>query len=200
MSVAFAFDLDGTVTLDELLPLIAKALELEEEIEFLTDLTINSVIPFDMSFKLRFALLKSIKLSFIQSVIENASLDDDIAHFIRSNSDNCYIVTGNIDQWVKPIIDNLGCEIYASKAKCEGDCCTELLYINKKAEAIQRIRKKHDFIVAIGEGANDTGMFQEANLSICYGGVHSPYKDLMKYANYLINDGKTLCRLLNTLL
>ena len=71
MSVAFAFDLDGTVTCEELLPLISKEVDLEEEIKFLTDLTINSFILFEMSFKLRYALLKNIKFSKVKMLWEN---------------------------------------------------------------------------------------------------------------------------------
>ena len=200
MSIAFAFDLDGTVTRQELLPLIAKALGLEEEISFLTDLTINAVIPFDMSFKLRFALLKAVRLSVIQNITENVGLDPYISHFIKQHNDKCYIVTGNVDHWVAPLIKKLNCNLYASKAQCKDGYCTELVTINNKAEAIYGINKKHDFVVAIGEGANDIAMFKEANISICYGGVHAPYKDLFKYSNYTVFDGKTLCNLLNTLL
>tara|TARA_B100000963_G_C22559688_1_gene640740 strand:- start:424 stop:1023 length:600 start_codon:yes stop_codon:yes gene_type:complete len=199
VSIAFAFDLDGTVTCEELLPLISKELNLEEELGFLTDLTINSLIPFEMSFKLRYALLKTIKLSKIKSITRKAKLDPFIEKFIKKNDKNSFIVTGNVDHWIDPIIKNLGCNSYSSKARLENDYCTELIFINNKAEAVKEIRKNYDFVVAVGEGANDKMMFQEANISICYGGVHSPHKDLLEHANYLVNDGETLCRLLNTL-
>ncbi len=200
MNVAFAFDLDGTVTCEELLPLIAKEIGLEEEMSFLTDLTINSVIPFDISFKLRFALLKAIRLSAIQNVTENARLDEHISNFIKKHNDKCYIVTDNVDHWVAPIIKKLDCKIFSSKVHCEDGYCTELLSINNKAEAIYEINKKHDFIVSIGKGANNISTFKESNMSICCGGGDPPNKDLFAYLNYVIFEGKMLCNLLNTLL
>ena len=42
----FIFDLDGTVTKEETLPLIAKHFSVEEEIETLTKQTVMGQIPF----------------------------------------------------------------------------------------------------------------------------------------------------------
>ena len=52
-STAFCFDLDGVVTSQELLPLIAEELGYYEEIKALTDATIKGIIPFESSFRLR---------------------------------------------------------------------------------------------------------------------------------------------------
>ena len=46
MSSAFCFDLDGTITKDEILPILSREIGLFEEISALTDATINGVIPF----------------------------------------------------------------------------------------------------------------------------------------------------------
>src|SRR5690625_19018 len=53
MKTAFCFDLDGTVTTQEILPLISKEVDLHEEINLLTQLTLDGLIPFQNSFKLR---------------------------------------------------------------------------------------------------------------------------------------------------
>ena len=46
MKKIFCFDLDGTITTQEILPLIAAELDLYEEISTLTQATINGLIPF----------------------------------------------------------------------------------------------------------------------------------------------------------
>ncbi len=200
MKTAFAFDLDGTVTEEELLPFIAHKINLFEEISFLTNLTINSVIPFDMSFKLRFALLKSINILTVQDIVSQVRLNKHISQFIKENREDCYIVTGNIDKWVEPIIKFLNCECFASTAREENNFLTELTYINRKSDAIASLRYKYDRIVTIGEGGNDIPMFKNSDISICYGGVHQPYHELLSYSNYITYDGERLCALLNTLL
>ena len=45
--IVYAFDLDGTVTCQETLPLLAKELGLYEEMKLLTNLTMNGDIKFD---------------------------------------------------------------------------------------------------------------------------------------------------------
>ncbi len=200
MKTAFAFDLDGTVTKEELLPLISKEIDLFEEISLLTELTMNSVIPFDASFKLRFAILKSIKVSTIQNIVRKATLNEGIVNFIRNNHDDCYIVTGNIDKWVEPITSQLHCKVYSSLATEREDYLSKLVKINDKSSAIADLRHRYDRIIAIGEGANDIPMFKSADITICYGGVHQPDKNLLSYANHAIYDEEKVCALLNTFL
>lgn len=200
MKTAFAFDLDGTVTAEELLPLLAKKINLAEEINFLTYLTINNIIPFEDSFKLRFAVLKSIQIEVIHSIVKSARLNTDIVEFIIKNRENCYIVTGNVDHWITPIIEFLGCGVFSSIAELEGNYCTKLTNIIKKSSAIEKLKRTYDQVVAIGEGANDLSMFEAADISICYGGVHDPSPKLYSHSQYMIFEGKKLCDLLNTLL
>ena len=57
MNKIFCFDLDGTITTQEILPLIASELDLYEEILTLTHATINGLIPCRMVAKL--AIVKS---------------------------------------------------------------------------------------------------------------------------------------------
>lgn len=67
MRTAYCFDLDGTLTRQELLPLIASSVGLEDEIEVLTQATIDGFLPFDKSFKLRVRLLRDANLEWIHS-------------------------------------------------------------------------------------------------------------------------------------
>ena len=79
MKTAYCFDLDGTLTRQELLPLIASSIGLEDEISVLTEATINGVLSFDKSFKLRVRLLRDAKLEWIHSaLIEQVEFDLDI--------------------------------------------------------------------------------------------------------------------------
>ena len=45
MTTAYCFDLDGTLTRQELLPLIASSVGLEDEISVLTQATIDGLLP-----------------------------------------------------------------------------------------------------------------------------------------------------------
>ena len=81
----YCFDLDGTVTSQELLPLMAAELDLYEEISALTQATINGLIPFERSFKLRCKLLSDVPIEKVQDVANKVKLNETIVKFILKN-------------------------------------------------------------------------------------------------------------------
>ena len=168
----FAFDLDGTITKVETLPLLAEELDLADELKLLTDLTLSGQIPFKKSFRLRYLILRNIPLKRIQEIMSGVELDEEIAAFIRANKENCAVVTGNLDCWIEPIIAKLGCESFSSTSELDTENVPVLKNILDKSTAIRELKKTSDKVIAVGESFNDVPMFEEANISIAYGGVH----------------------------
>ena len=195
----FAFDLDGTVTKVETLPLLAKELDLAEEMKLLTDFTLNGEIPFEKSFRMRYLILRNIPLKRIQEIMAGVELDEEIAAFIRENKKNCAVVTGNLDCWIEPIVAKLGCENFSSVSEFDGKNFPVLKKILDKGAAIRELKKSCDKVIAVGESFNDVPMFEEANISIAYGGVHKPVSTAISVSDYVIFDGGALCRLLKML-
>ena len=195
----YCFDLDGTITSQEILPLIASELDLYEEISTLTQATISGLIPFESSFKLRCKLLSDIPISQIQKITKKVKLNKSIQNFIIKNKENCFIITGNIYEWIEPIIHKLGCKVFCSKAKFKDNKLEKLVEIIAKEKIINKLKKKNNTIISIGDGMGDVTMFQRADISIAFGGVHEPIQTLVKNSDYITYDGDSLCRLLNTL-
>ena len=196
---AFAFDLDGTITKVETLPLLAKELGLADEMKLLTDLTLSGQISFEKSFQMRYLILKNIPLKRIQEIMESVELEEEIATFIRERKENCFIVTGNLDCWIAPIIAKLGCRSFSSTSVLDEKNIPVLDKILDKGAAIRKLKKVSDKVVAIGESFNDVPMFEEANIAIAYGGVHKPVIAAISIADYVIFEGGALCRLLKML-
>lgn len=199
MAKKYAFDLDGTVTKIETLPLLAGELGLSEEMELLTSLTLAGDIPFAKSFNLRYLVLRNIPAERIREIMQTVQLDEDIAAFIRANKDDCYIVTGNLDCWVAPIIEKLGCRCYCSTSGVDTAGKPVLKNILDKSLAIRQIKLSADKVVAVGESFNDVPMFEEADISVAYGGVHRPIDTAISVSDYVVFDGGALCRLLKML-
>lgn len=201
MTTAYCFDLDGTLTRQELLPLIASSVGLEDEISVLTQATIDGLLPFDKSFKLRVRLLRDARLDWIHAVLEEqVEFDPNIMEFIGRHREQSFVVTGSLDLWVKPILDKLGIQSFTSRARFDAQGGLEgVEHILHKGDAISALRGQFDRIVAVGEGMNDVPMFEAADWRIAYGGVHTPNKTLLKLSDFLLHDGKALCRLLDTL-
>jgi len=197
---AFCFDLDGTVTRLEVLPVIAAELGLAEEIGFLTQMTIRGQIPFEMSFRLRCRLLAEIEVDTVARIVAQVPLEERIADFIRAHREQCYVVTGNLDVWVRRLAASLGCRMFSSRAETRADGrLGALTQVLRKSSAIRELRGQYDRVVCIGEGFNDLPMFEEADLGVAYGGVHPPAREVIDNAAYVVGEGETLCRLLHTL-
>ena len=194
----FAFDLDGTVTKVETLPILARELNLSAPISELTKLTLEGKISFEKSFRLRYSILKKIPPQKISAIMSNVELDENIFNFIRENKSKCAVVTGNLDCWIKPIADKLGCKIFSSKSRIVNGVpvLTEIL---RKDYAVRKLKESCEKVIAIGESFNDVPMFKAADVSIAYGGVHKPVDAAVFVADYFVDDSADLCRLLKKL-
>lgn len=197
---AFAFDLDGTVTRAELLPMIASELNLEPEMRLLTELTMAGLIPFEDSFRLRFAILRSAAVERIHSIVSEVEFDPYIEDFINTNRERCFVVTGNLDIWIQPLISRLGCKFYTSTATVDQEGrITGLDMVMRKSVVGLELKERFDRLVAIGEGFNDVPIFDVADIGIAFQGIHRAPDALISVSNYVALDGRSLCRLLNTL-
>lgn len=196
---AFCFDLDGTVTSQEILPMLAKEVNLYEEIDTLTKVTMKGIIPFKNSFRLRVKLLSDIPIDKVQKIISKVQLQQRIQQFINENRSNCFIVTGNIDVWIKELKMELNCPFYTSEADIDGNKLLGLKKILDKSDAVYELKKEFDEIVAIGDGMNDASMFEAADISIAYGAIHDPVETLIKIANYVTYGEDGLLTILNSL-
>jgi len=134
MTTAFAFDLDGTLTCEELLPVIAEELSLGREMATLTRLTLSGAIEFEESFRLRCAILRAVPISRVRAIVAEVALAPAMEGFIRRRPSECFIVTGNLDVWVRPIIDRLGESLHeaCSLGILDGD---EIVYLARSASS-----------------------------------------------------------------
>jgi phosphoserine phosphatase len=199
MSTAFCFDLDGTVTRSELLPIIAEEVDLVEEIGLLTEATIKGILPFEKSFRLRCRLLSSVPVSVVNDAVRKVELDHGLIDFIAENSERCFVVTGNLDVWIAPLLERVPCAFFSSRAEVENDTLGRVTHVLDKSEAIRELRADFDTIVAVGEGMNDVPMFEHADVGIAHGAIHEPSETLRRLSDYWTVGGSGLCRLLSSL-
>lgn len=196
----YVFDLDGTLTQEEILPRIASVLNLEDEMRTLTEMTMNGHINFNDSFRLRCAVLASIPISYVQEIISQVSLNQRILDFISGHKSECTVVTGNLDVWIAPLIEIIGCEFFTSTADEHDGMIVSVKSIMDKGKVCRRIRETRTSpIVSIGDGYNDIGLFQNSDFAIAYGGVHQPHVRLIDHASHIVYSEEALCTILNAL-
>lgn len=197
MRNVFLFDLDSTVTREEILPTIAKELGKGAGMNALTESTMMGEIPFEESFTARVDMLKDVSVSKMAKRVSNIFLNDKIVRFIRENISNCYIVTSNLDVWIAELMEviKIHNSVFCSKAKVENDKIVGIDKILSKEEVIGNFQNCRT--VAIGDGSNDYGLLNKSDIGIAFGGVRSVAPVLYEVCDYAVYDESSLCGLLN---
>ena len=195
----FLFDLDSTVTKQEILPTISKRLGIYERMSELTESTMRGEIPFKQSFLQRVELLKDVPVSEVNEMVRRILLNNHLVDFIQKNHDRCHIVTGNLDVWIDGVIRKLGMErnTFCSKAIVKNDYIEDVFNIVDKNAVIGQMVLP---FVAIGDGNNDAEMIEAAEVGIGYGGVREIAPAVLACASHAIYDEEKLVEFLERLL
>jgi HAD superfamily phosphoserine phosphatase-like hydrolase len=184
--IKFIFDLDGTVTAEETLPLIAKHFRVQEEIVELTKETIKGNIPFIESFIRRVGILGKLPVSEIANLLESVRLHQELLTFIQTHQQYCAIATGNLECWVNKLISKVGCESFCSDALVENNKVVKLIKILRKELVVEKYQREGFRVVFVGDGNNDIEAMRIADIAIAVGMVHHPAKSILPMSNYLI--------------
>ena len=196
----FIFDLDGTVTREETLPLIAKHFSVEEEIMELTKNTVDGRIPFIESFIRRVYVLGKLPVDEIAALLGRVKLYDLLCSFINEHKENCCVATGNLADWVRQLNDVVQCEFFCSEGTIKNNSVKKLTNILRKENVVNWYKSEGHKVVFIGDGNNDVEAMRCADIAIASGLTHEPAMSVLSVADYLIYDEETLCRQLNRLL
>lgn len=196
----FLFDLDGTVTSKETLPVIASHFKVQEQIEELTKRTVQGNVPFIESFIRRVNILGKYSVSETDELLSQVPLYPILAQFIREHKEDCIIVTGNLTCWCDKLFKKIGCQCFGSIAECENDEVVKIKKILRKEDVVDQFKALGETVVFIGDGNNDLEAMRHANISISVGLTHNPAQSLMAITDYVIFNEKALVRQLNQLL
>ena len=195
----FIFDLDGTITKEETLPLIARHFKVEEEIEELTRATVAGEVPFIESFIQRVNILGKLPVSKINQLLSQVEIYGDLVSFIQNNVDMCSIATGNLNCWIEGLSRKIGCECFCSLGDTENDKVIRLVEILKKEDLVKQYKAEGHRVVFVGDGNNDVEAMREADVAIASGLTHHPAPAAVAVADYVVFEEKELCELLRQL-
>lgn len=196
MPAVFLFDLDGTLTSVELLPLIARELGLEAAIRQMTEDTMAGKIPFDESFRKRVELIGSVPIDHVVDIVKNVPLHEELMAWVEANSDRCWVVTGNLDCWVEGWLHDHGLRGFTSTSRVDGTQVHVDQILRKEAVLDQF---PDDFTVMVGDGANDAQIISDVDVGIGAAIVHPVPPVVMEVADYIVMEERPLCRLLQRL-
>jgi HAD superfamily phosphoserine phosphatase-like hydrolase len=196
----FIFDLDGTLTTKETLPMIAEHFGIKREIKSLTNDTISGNIPFVESFIKRVHILGNLNVSQVNALLEAVPIYPKIQAFIQNNRKQCIIATGNIYYWIESLVKKFGVKVCCSKAEIRNNKIERLTEILCKENIVKKEQNLGYKVVFIGDGNNDLEAMRFAGISIACGLTHYPAVSIQSIADYAVFSEEALCRQLNQLL
>lgn len=196
MQTAYLFDLDGTLTSVELLPLIAREVGLEQPIRELTERTMAGEIAFPESFRHRVHLLSEVPTETVAEIVCAAPVHDQLLAWVAENREQCWVVTSNLDCWVAPWLRQNQLRGFTSSSSItEGRVSIhEILYKQDVLSQFEGMRT-----VMVGDGANDAEILMEADVGVANALVHPVPDVVLEVADYLAHTEESLCTLLTRL-
>ena len=192
----YLFDLDGTITKEELLPRIGTLNGTSELLISATREAMLSSEGFPKTFLERVALLSEIPLDDVQSIVETVPILENLMQWIQANNESVFLVTGNLDIWLQKFLVRYNLKAFTSKGilKDEKVYVTEIL---DKVEVLKNFATKE--VVYIGDGSNDVEIMQNSDIGILTEIVHTAPNSLWDVADFAVNDEEALCKLLSRL-
>lgn len=195
----FLFDLDGTITSEETLPIISEHFNCQKEISNLTKQTVQGNVPFVESFIRRVNILGKYSVAETSNLLASVPLYEKVKDFIDNHRSDCVVVTGNLTCWCEKLFEKIGCQCYGSTAEVKDDKIVKITSILRKEEIVERFKALGETVVFIGDGNNDLEAMRQANISIASGLTHNPAVSLLSICDYVIFNENALCRQLKQL-
>lgn len=196
MAIRFIFDLDGTVTATESLPLIAAHFGVEEDIAGLTAETVAGDLPFEESLTRRVEVLGAFSVAEVRALVAGMPVLPLVLAFIQARREACVIATGNLDVWIADLARRIGCEVWSSTARVAGDRVVGIARILDKSDVVETYRREGHRVVFVGDGHNDLGAMQRADIAIATGVVHPPPPAVLDACDHAVTREDALVALL----
>ena len=174
-------DVDGTLILEEVIDLLGREVDREEEISLITSRAMQGELDFERSLRDRVSLLEGLPISVFDKVFKSIQLTPNAQEFISILQKNGTLV-GLVSGGFTPIVERLAKSLdiaYFSANQLEvkdglltGKLVGQIISPQVKKETLEKWRKELKFskerTIAIGDGANDLLMLKSAGLGIAF--------------------------------
>ena len=172
-------DVDGTLIEEEVIDLLGKEAECENEVALLTAQAMRGELDFEASLRKRVSFLKGLSLDVFEGLYRQIHLSKNAQEFVKilqKHDIEVGLVSGGFMPIVERLATELGIRLIAANrlevkdgfltGKLEGEIITREV----KEETLVRWGKELDLpierTIAIGDGANDLAMLKRAGIGI----------------------------------
>ena len=175
------FDMDSTLIQTEVIDELAERAGVGTEVKAITEAAMQGEIDFKESFKQRMKLLKGLSEDVLQDIAVNLPITKGARRLmdtLKSYGFKTAILSGGFTYFGKYLQEELGMDyVYANQLEIidgvlTGSYLGEIVDGNKKAEYLKDIADREGIAIgqtiAVGDGANDLAMLNEAGLGIAF--------------------------------
>lgn len=176
-----AFDMDSTLIAEEVMDELAKRHGVGAEVVAITDTAMAGELDFKESFRRRAALLRGMPLEVLHDVTESVALNTGAHRLIKALKHFGYTIavfSGGFQYVGEHLQQRLGIDyVYANELEVvdglmTGEVLGDIVDAQGKADLLQKIAAKEGIslaqTIAVGDGANDLPMLQQAGLGVAY--------------------------------
>jgi phosphoserine phosphatase len=175
-------DMDSTIIEQECIDELADVVGIKAEIAAITERAMRGEIAFEPALRERVALLKGIDRAAIARVLdERITLTPGAATLVRTmRAQGAYtaLITGGFTLFAEPVARRVGFDEHrANRLEFDATGMTgrveePILGADAKRAALIELRDRlglsHDETMAVGDGANDARMLEEAGLGVAF--------------------------------
>ena len=175
------FDMDSTLIQTEVIDELAERAGVGTEVKAITEAAMQGEIDFKESFKQRMKLLKGLSEDVLQDIAVNLPITKGARRLmdtLKNYGFKTAILSGGFTYFGNYLQEELGMDyVYANQleiidGRLTGSYLGEIVDGNKKAEYLKEIADREGIdisqTIAVGDGANDLAMLNEAGLGIAF--------------------------------
>lgn len=190
------FDCDSTIIQQEVIDELAKIAGVGAQVQAMTEEAMRGEIDFQTAVRKRVSLLKGLTMEQLNQLTTTISLTpgaEELIQMLHAMGYRVGVVSGGFMFFMQYLQKRLNLEyIFANQLEIvdgvvTGNIIGEIVDAERKGAIIKEIAQKEnistDQIVAVGDGANDRFMLQNAGLGIGF----SPKEILRQHSDGIIN-------------
>ncbi len=175
-------DMDSTIIGQECIDELGAAVGLKSQISEITIRAMNGEFPFDESLIRRVQLLKGLPEKALEEVF-NARISinpgaRELVATMRANGAYCALISGGFTYFTRRIAKMVGFDFQDANTLIfengilNGEVTRPILDRDSKLVALKKFRSERNYlkedVLAVGDGANDLAMIEEAGLGVAY--------------------------------
>lgn len=174
-------DVDGTLIEEEVIDLLGKEADCEEEVALLTAQAMRGKLDFESSLRKRVSLLKGLSIDAFDKIYHELHLSKNAAQFIETLQENQIevgLVSGGFTTIVERLAKDLKISLYTANqleirdGHLTGNLVGQVISREVKEETLVRwadeLEVPIERTIAIGDGANDLKMLKKSGTGIAF--------------------------------